>query len=42
MHLPEGLTERLKREAFRAILDEERPRLSEIQPLFEAIERQLG
>jgi patatin-related protein len=42
VHLPEGLTERLKREAFRAILDEERPRLREIQPLFEAIERELG
>jgi patatin-related protein len=42
LHLPEGLTERLKREAFRAIIDEERPRLLEIQPLFDAIERELG
>ncbi|MET1110061.1 MAG: patatin-like protein [Allosphingosinicella sp.] len=42
MSLPEGLTERLKREAFRAILAEERPRLREIQPLFDAIEREVG
>lgn len=40
--LPEGMTDRLKREAFRAILDEEKPRLLEIQPLFEDIERELG
>jgi patatin-related protein len=40
--LPEGLTGRLRNEAFRAILAEERPRLSEIQPLFETIERELG
>jgi hypothetical protein len=40
--LPEGLVERLKRDSFRAILDEERPRLLEIQPLFEAIERDLA
>ncbi len=40
--LPEGLVERLKREAFRAILAEEKPRLREIQPLFEAIEREMG
>ena len=39
--LPEGLAASLKREAFRAILDEERPRLKEIGPLFEAIEREL-
>jgi patatin-related protein len=41
LSLPEGLTDRLKREAFRAILAEERPRLLEIQPLFDAIEREL-
>ncbi|HEX8483223.1 MAG TPA: patatin-like protein [Allosphingosinicella sp.] len=42
LRLPEGLAERLKREAFRAILAEERPRLLEIQPLFETIEREVG
>ncbi len=42
LSLPEGLTDRLKREAFRAILAEEKPRLSEIQPLFEAIEKEVG
>jgi patatin-related protein len=42
LNLPEGLVERLKREAFRAILAEERPRLREIQPLFDAIEREVG
>jgi hypothetical protein len=42
LRLPEGLTERLKRDAFRAIIDEERPRLREIQPLFDSIERELG
>ena len=42
LHLPDGLVARLKREAFRAILAEEKPRLREIQPLFEAIERDLG
>ncbi len=40
--LPEGLTIRLKRDAFRAILAEERPRLAEIQPLFDAIEAEIG
>ncbi|MEA3063785.1 MAG: hypothetical protein QOJ27_213 [Sphingomonadales bacterium] len=40
--LPEGLAAALKREAFRAILAEERPRLREIAPLFEEIERELG
>jgi patatin-related protein len=39
--LPEGLADRLKRDAFRAILDEERPRLLEIQALFDDIEREL-
>jgi patatin-related protein len=42
LSLPEGLTEKLKREAFRAILTEERPRLGEIQPLFDSIEREVG
>jgi patatin-related protein len=41
LSLPEGLTDRLKRDAFRAILAEERPRLGEIQPLFDAIENEL-
>jgi patatin-related protein len=40
--LPEGLVTRLKRDAFRAILAEERPRLGEIQPLFDAIESEIG
>jgi patatin-related protein len=42
MSLPDGLVDSLKREAFRAILAEERPRLNEIQPLFETIEREIG
>ncbi|HLL29972.1 MAG TPA: DUF3376 domain-containing protein, partial [Allosphingosinicella sp.] len=42
LHLPGGLVARLKDEAFRAILAEERPRLLEIQPLFDAIERELA
>ncbi|HEX9932189.1 MAG TPA: DUF3376 domain-containing protein, partial [Allosphingosinicella sp.] len=32
----------LKREAFRAILAEERPRLAAIAPLFDALEREIG
>ena len=42
MQLPEGLVGRLKREAFQAILAEERPRLGEIQPLFDTIEKALS
>jgi patatin-related protein len=42
LSLPEGLVQRLKREAFQAILAEERPRLGEIQPLFDSIEREIG
>ncbi len=42
LSLPEGLTDRLKREAFRAILAEERPRLGEIEALFDSIEREVG
>ena len=41
LQLPEGLADWLKQDAFRAILDEERPRLREIGALFEAIEREL-
>ncbi|HEX8449305.1 MAG TPA: hypothetical protein VF652_06920, partial [Allosphingosinicella sp.] len=41
LNLPEGLADRLKREAFRAIVAEERPRLKEIQALFDSIEREL-
>ena len=46
--LPDGTTlaeawiAGLKREAFRAILDEERPRLTQIDPLFEELEREIG
>ncbi|HEX6375359.1 MAG TPA: patatin-like protein [Allosphingosinicella sp.] len=40
--LPDGLVGRLKREAFRAILVEERPRLREIQPLFDSVDREIG
>jgi patatin-related protein len=40
--LPDGLVARLKHEAFRAIVEEERPRLKEIQPLFDAIEQEIG
>jgi hypothetical protein len=32
----------LKRDAFRAILLEERPRLTHIAPLFEELEREIG
>jgi patatin-related protein len=42
LRLPDGLAARLKRDAFRAILEEERPRLREIRPLFEAIDRDIG
>ncbi len=42
LSLPEGLAERLKREAFRAILAEERPRLKEIGALFDSLEREVG
>jgi patatin-related protein len=36
--LPAGLAEALKREAFAAILAEERPRLAEVQPLIDELE----
>jgi hypothetical protein len=42
LSLPDGTVDRLKREAFRAILAEEKPRLKEIGPLFDAIEREVG
>jgi patatin-related protein len=42
MALPEGLAASAKRDAFRAILAQERPRLSEIGPLFEELERALA
>jgi len=39
--LPEGLVAAVKQDAFRAVLDEERPRLAEIRPLFDEIEGEL-
>jgi patatin-related protein len=41
-HLPPGVVATLKRDAFRAILAEERPRLTSIQPLFDEIEKEVG
>jgi patatin-related protein len=41
-HLPPGLVARLKRQAFQAILAEERPRLTAIPGLFEQLEREVG
>jgi hypothetical protein len=41
-HLPPGLVASLKRAAFRAILTEERPRLTAIQPLFDALDGEVG
>jgi patatin-related protein len=40
--LPEARIADLKREAFRAILAEERPRLTQIGSLFEELEREIG
>lgn len=42
MHLPAGAITSLKRDAFRAILDEERARLTTIPELFEALDREIG
>jgi hypothetical protein len=42
MQLAAGTVDRTKREAFRAILAEEKPRLGAIGPLFEALEREIG
>jgi patatin-related protein len=41
-HLPPGLVVGLKRDAFRAILDEERPRLAAVQALFDALDAEVG
>ncbi len=41
-HLPPGTVATLKREAFRAILDEERPRLKAIGALFDQLDRETG
>ncbi|HEY0414211.1 MAG TPA: patatin-like protein [Allosphingosinicella sp.] len=41
-YLPPGLTARLKRDAFRVILAEERPRLQAVQPLFDALDEEVG
>jgi patatin-related protein len=41
-HLPPGAVATLKRDAFRAILAEERARLKTIAPLFEALEKEIG
>jgi hypothetical protein len=41
-HLPPGLVAGIKRDAFRAILAEERPRLAAVQPLFDTLEREIG
>jgi patatin-related protein len=41
-HLPPGLVATVKRAAFHAILAEERPRLRAIQPLFDALEAEIG
>jgi hypothetical protein len=41
-HLPAGLVATLKRDAFRAILAEEEPRLKTIAPLFEELAREVG
>jgi hypothetical protein len=40
--LPAGAVASLKREAFRAILEEERPRLTNIENLFAELEREIG
>ena len=40
--LPSGMAARLKREAFRAILAEERGRLKAIPALFDSLEREIG
>lgn len=41
-HLPPGIVATLKRDAFRAILAEEKPRLMAIQPLFEQLTVEIG
>ena len=42
IHLPPGRIATLKREAFRAIIGEERERLTAIPALFEQLEREIG
>ncbi|MEA3001381.1 MAG: hypothetical protein QOH81_169 [Sphingomonadales bacterium] len=42
MYLPPGLVATLKRDIFRAILAEEKERLTAVQPLFEELEREVG
>jgi hypothetical protein len=41
-HLPPGAVATLKRDAFRAIVEEERPRLKSIASLFDALDREIG
>jgi hypothetical protein len=41
-HLTPGTVTNLKREAFRAILAEERPRLKRIETLFDQLDREVG
>jgi patatin-related protein len=41
-YLPAGTVATIKTEAFRAILAEERPRLATIQPLFDALDKEIG
>ena len=40
--LPPATVAALKREAFRAIVEEERPRLREVGPLFDQLDREIG
>lgn len=40
--LPAGIVAKLKKQAFRAILQQERPRLATIQALFDQLEREVG
>jgi hypothetical protein len=39
---PQAAVAELKRDAFRAILEEERPRLTQIGPLFDELQREIG
>ncbi|MDQ3140166.1 MAG: hypothetical protein M3Q15_05515, partial [Pseudomonadota bacterium] len=41
-HLAPGAVATFKRDAFRAILDEERPRLTAIAALFDALDKEIG
>ncbi|MFN3945485.1 MAG: patatin-like protein [Allosphingosinicella sp.] len=42
VHLPPGRTTELKRQAFRAILEEEKDRLTSVPALFEELDREIG